>query len=95
MTAASYWSLLAPGIEMAVKSGYYGSEGQYAFGPVAFGFFLGGVFVLLSDLCLPHFVWLDFFFLEKFKFIFMYSKFFLKFFLSLFFYIKIFNDSLF
>ncbi|XP_065659559.1 zinc transporter ZIP11 isoform X2 [Hydra vulgaris] len=55
MTAASYWSLLAPAIEMAVKSGYYGSEGQYAFGPVALGFLLGGVFVLLSDMCLPHF----------------------------------------
>lgn len=54
MTAASYWSLLAPAIEMAEKSGTYGENG--AFAPVAIGFILGGGFVLLSDICLPHFV---------------------------------------
>ena len=54
MTAASYWSLLAPAIEMAESSGTYGEHG--AFGPVAIGFLLGGAFVLISDLCLPHFV---------------------------------------
>lgn len=54
MTAASYWSLLAPAIEMAEKSGVYGEKG--AFAPVAVGFFLGGVFVLISDLCIPKFV---------------------------------------
>lgn len=54
MTAASYWSLLAPAIEMAEKSGVYGEKG--AFAPVAIGFFLGGVFVLISDMCIPKFV---------------------------------------
>ena len=29
MTAASFWSLLAPGIEMAENSGLYGPEGQW------------------------------------------------------------------
>jgi len=54
MTAASYWSLLSPAIEMAEKSGYYGAEGQYAFAPIAIGFALGGLFVLISDKCIPH-----------------------------------------
>lgn len=51
MTAASFWSLLAPGIEMAEQSNLYG---DYAFAPCAFGFILGGLFVLLSDMCLPY-----------------------------------------
>ena len=55
MTAASFWSLMAPAIEQAEHAGYYGDKGEYAFGPVAIGFLLGGGFVLLSDLCLPHF----------------------------------------
>lgn len=54
MTAASYWSLLAPAIDMAEKSGTYGEKG--AFAPVAVGFFLGGVFVFISDICIPKFV---------------------------------------
>ncbi|XP_018309511.1 zinc transporter ZIP11-like, partial [Mycetomoellerius zeteki] len=33
MTAASYWSLLAPAIEMAAESKMYGAEGEYAFVP--------------------------------------------------------------
>ena len=56
MTAASYWSLLAPAIEMAEESGVYGSEGQWAFIPVAFGFLLGAVFVWGADQLLPHVV---------------------------------------
>lgn len=48
MIAASYWSLLAPAIEM--------SEGN-AIGtwfPAAFGFLLGGVFLWAIDKILPH-----------------------------------------
>ena len=56
MTAASFWSLLAPAIDMAKESGTYGAQGEYAFVPVAIGFGLGGAFVLLSDICLPRFV---------------------------------------
>ena len=56
MTAASYWSLLAPSIEMAELSGYYGSEGQWAFVPVAVGFALGALFVYSTDVLLPYLV---------------------------------------
>ena len=49
MTAASYWSLLAPGIEMATESGTYGEDGQWAFVPVAVGFVLGAGFVFGTD----------------------------------------------
>ena len=49
MTAASFWSLLNPGIERAVESGIYGAEGQYAFGPAAIGFLLGALFVAAAD----------------------------------------------
>ncbi|PVD38355.1 hypothetical protein C0Q70_00969 [Pomacea canaliculata] len=54
MTAASYWSLLAPAIEMAESSGLYGARGEWAFLPVAFGFALGAAFVYGADLLLPH-----------------------------------------
>ncbi|XP_027014902.2 zinc transporter ZIP11 isoform X3 [Tachysurus fulvidraco] len=50
MLAASYWSLLAPAIEMAEESGKYGS---FAFFPVAIGFFLGAAFVYFADLMIP------------------------------------------
>lgn len=50
MTAASYWSLLSPAIEMAKESSYYGENGKYAFIPVAFGFFLGALFVYGADI---------------------------------------------
>ncbi|XP_034563900.1 zinc transporter ZIP11-like isoform X2 [Notolabrus celidotus] len=50
MLAASYWSLLAPAIDMAEDSGKYGS---FAFAPVAAGFTLGAAFVYLADLALP------------------------------------------
>ncbi|KAM9560176.1 zinc transporter ZIP11 isoform 2-T2 [Salvelinus alpinus] len=50
MLAASYWSLLAPAIDMAEDSGKYGS---FAFVPVAVGFALGAAFVYLADLMMP------------------------------------------
>jgi len=53
MTAASYWSLLAPAIEMAERSGSYGSEGQWTFIPVAIGFTLGAAFVYGADIFMP------------------------------------------
>ena len=48
MIAASYWSLLAPAIEM--------SEGKSlpAWFPAATGFLLGGIFLRLIDKILPH-----------------------------------------
>ncbi|CAH1957563.1 unnamed protein product [Acanthoscelides obtectus] len=49
MTAASFWSLLNPAIEMATESKIYGENGEYAFLPVAFGFFLGAIFVYGAD----------------------------------------------
>jgi ZIP family zinc transporter len=48
MIAASFWSLLAPAIEMAEADG---GNGWF---PAAFGFFLGGVFLLGVDRLLPH-----------------------------------------
>ena len=56
MTAASYWSLLAPAIEMAERSGSYGEEGQWAFIPVAVGFTLGAAFVYGADVFMPYLV---------------------------------------
>ncbi|KAK7113365.1 zinc transporter ZIP11-like [Littorina saxatilis] len=54
MIAASYWSLLAPAIEMAEGSGLYGAKGEWAFVPVAVGFVLGAVFVYGADVLLPY-----------------------------------------
>ncbi|XP_060242444.1 zinc transporter ZIP11 isoform X7 [Meriones unguiculatus] len=51
MLAASYWSLLAPAVEMATSSGGFGA---FAFFPVAVGFTLGATFVYLADLLMPH-----------------------------------------
>ena len=34
MIAASFWSLLAPAIELAENSGMYGEDGQFAYVPV-------------------------------------------------------------
>lgn len=53
MLAASYWSLLAPAIEMAETSGSYGNDGRFAFIPVSVGFILGAVFVFGADKLLP------------------------------------------
>ncbi|XP_062447654.1 zinc transporter ZIP11 [Rhea pennata] len=50
MLAASYWSLLAPAIEMAEESGSFGA---FAFFPVAVGFTLGAAFVYFADLLIP------------------------------------------
>lgn len=50
MLAASYWSLLAPAIDMAEDSGKYG---KFAFVPVAVGFTLGAAFVYFADLAMP------------------------------------------
>ncbi|XP_035721064.1 zinc transporter ZIP11-like isoform X2 [Vespa mandarinia] len=49
MVAASYWSLLAPAIEMATESKIYGTEGEYAFVPVGVGFLIGAAFVYGTD----------------------------------------------
>lgn len=48
MIAASFWSLLAPGIEMAEELG------QIAFITASSGFLLGGAFLYLIDKLLPH-----------------------------------------
>ncbi|WP_372591224.1 ZIP family metal transporter [Guyparkeria sp.] len=48
MIAASYWSLLAPSIEMA------GDLAVPAWFPAAVGFLLGAVFLRLADVILPH-----------------------------------------
>jgi ZIP family zinc transporter len=48
MIAASFWSLLAPGIEMAEL------QGQIAWIPAVVGFLAGGGFLRLCDRFLPH-----------------------------------------
>ncbi|MFB6098557.1 MAG: ZIP family metal transporter [Salinibacter sp.] len=48
MIAASFWSLLAPSIEMAE------AQGTTIWVPPTVGFLLGGVFLRLSDAVLPH-----------------------------------------
>ncbi|XP_076293566.1 zinc/iron regulated transporter-related protein 48C isoform X2 [Lasioglossum baleicum] len=55
MIAASYWSLLAPAIEMASTSKIYGEDGQYAFVPVGVGFLIGAAFVYGTDLLISSF----------------------------------------
>lgn len=55
MLAASFWSLLAPAIEMAESSGYYGESGEHAYAPVAVGFFLGAMFVYITDVLMTYF----------------------------------------
>ncbi|XP_055603259.1 zinc transporter ZIP11 [Uranotaenia lowii] len=49
MVAASFWSLLAPAIELAESSNMYGSKGEFAFIPVAVGFLMGAIFVYGTD----------------------------------------------
>lgn len=46
MLAASYWSLLAPAIELAEGAGVYGS---LVFLPVSVGFLAGALFVFMAD----------------------------------------------
>ena len=48
MIAASFWSLLAPGIEMAEQLGHT------AWLTAAIGFMAGGIFMRLTDYLLPH-----------------------------------------
>ncbi|MBN2299941.1 MAG: ZIP family metal transporter [Acholeplasmataceae bacterium] len=48
MIAASFWSLLAPAIEMAVELGFI------AWLVVAIGFACGGIFLYLADKTVPH-----------------------------------------
>lgn len=48
MIAASFWSLLAPAIEMAEE------QGQTAWVTATVGFLLGGLFLYLADKILPH-----------------------------------------
>lgn len=48
MIAASFWSLLAPAIEMAQN------QGQIAWIPAVIGFLLGGAFLRLVDFVMPH-----------------------------------------
>lgn len=55
MTAASYWSLLSPAIELAEKSGSYGENGEYAFIPAVLGFILGAIFIYGADILMPFF----------------------------------------
>lgn len=50
MTAASYWSLLAPAIEMAKESEAYGEDGRLAFIPACVGFLLGAAFTFAADI---------------------------------------------
>ena len=49
MIAASFWSLLAPSIEMSQE------KGVLAWLPAAIGFFLGGIFLTCIDRITPHF----------------------------------------
>lgn len=53
MTAASYWSLLSPAIELAENSGNYGEHGEYAVLPALCGFVLGAVFIYGADVLMP------------------------------------------
>ena len=50
MIAASFWSLLAPSIDMAVEAGY----GSLKWVPPLVGFLAGAVFLRLVDRVLPH-----------------------------------------
>lgn len=48
MLAASYWSLLAPAIELSLMDGGTG------YGPAVIGFLSGGLFLYLADKLIPH-----------------------------------------
>ena len=49
MLAASYWSLLAPAIEIAQESELYGADGRWVFLPVSIGFALGAGAMLATE----------------------------------------------
>lgn len=48
MLAASFWSLLAPAIEMSKDLG------KFSFVPALVGFLLGGIFLRVIDRIIPH-----------------------------------------
>ncbi len=48
MLAASYWSLLAPAIDLSL------ADGGNGYGPAVVGFLLGGLFLYLADKVIPH-----------------------------------------
>lgn len=50
MIAASFWSLLAPAIELAEHQGY----GSWKWVPPMVGFLLGAIFLRVADRLLPH-----------------------------------------
>ena len=52
MIAASYWSLLAPSIDMAAASPLYGAGLRWF--PALMGFLLGAIVLRLADRLLPH-----------------------------------------
>jgi ZIP family zinc transporter len=52
MIAASYWSLLAPSIEMAAASPLYGAALRWM--PPLVGFLLGAIVLRIADRLLPH-----------------------------------------
>ena len=54
MIAASFWSLLAPAIEMTEANEFYTSRGLVWF-PAALGFLLGSLFLYATDKTLAHF----------------------------------------
>lgn len=56
MIAASYWSLLAPAIEIASESELYGPNGRYAFVPAAVGFGLGAACMHYTEGILEYFM---------------------------------------
>jgi len=53
MLAASYWSLLAPAIEIAEQLPMYGPDGRWAFVPAVVGFALGAGAIVLTEKILP------------------------------------------
>ncbi|KAG7380839.1 hypothetical protein PHYPSEUDO_006732 [Phytophthora pseudosyringae] len=53
MLAASYWSLLAPSIEIAAESELYGPDGRWSFVPAAVGFTLGALTLFGTEQVLP------------------------------------------
>ncbi|RLN50601.1 hypothetical protein BBJ29_002640 [Phytophthora kernoviae] len=53
MLAASYWSLLAPSIEIAKESELYGPNGRWSFVPAAVGFMLGALTLFGTEKVLP------------------------------------------
>lgn len=52
MLAASFWSLLAPAIDMAAESPLYGETWKWV--PPLVGFLMGAVFLRVIDRILPH-----------------------------------------